>query len=83
MNFGHATWYLTSSACTTFDDLFEKFLTYEDLWRIAGIAKTTRASIYVVSNYSRGNYNKGYKTHKPHREQPGPHDQTRGRGDAS
>ena len=69
MNAGPAAWYLTSSACTTFDELFYRFLTYEELGRISTNAKAARASTNFVSQYNKGNGHDG-----PHREQRGCYD---------
>ena len=54
MNASPVAWYLTSTGCTTFEELFDKILTYEELGRMAADTKAAKASSNDVSNYNRG-----------------------------
>ena len=56
MNAGPAAYFLTGASCKTFDELFDKVLSYEELERNKTSFKTTKASINVVSNNS-NNFN--------------------------
>ena len=51
MNAGPAAWFLSSSPSNTFEELFDKVTTYEELQRVAVGNKVNKASVNVVTDY--------------------------------
>lgn len=44
-------WLLSSALSNTFEELFEKVVVYEELQRVAGATKVSKASINVMIGY--------------------------------
>lgn len=66
INAGSVVWFLTSTTCDTFEELFDKILVYEELVRVRRIEKCqSRAYIHVVDDvFATNNYNnRGWDHH--------------------
>ena len=50
MNAGPTAYFLTRASCKTFDELFDKVLSYEELERNKASYRTSKASINAVAN---------------------------------
>ena len=71
MNAGQAAYFLSSAPCSTFDDLFNMVLIYEELERNKASFKASRAHANAVYDNYKGKDNQGHRNGSPPKEHNG------------